>query len=146
MQSVHSRAAIRRSTTVATTLYLTLAYIHLATVVPCFLIGAWLLMRRKGTTVHKRLGRAYVVLILFTALVTLPMPAEVGPRLLDHFGFIHLFSVLVLVSVPAAIYSIRRGNVAAHRGHMVGVYVGGILIAGSFAFSPGRLLHGWLFA
>ena len=45
-----------------------------------------------------------------------------------------------------AIYSIRRGNVAAHRGHMVGVYVGGILIAGSFAFSPGRLLHGWLFA
>ncbi len=104
-----------------TTLYLTLAYIHLATVVPCFLIGAWLLLRLKGTAVHKRLGRAYVALILFTAMVTLPMPAEVGPRLLDHFGFIHLFSVLVLVSVPAAIYSIRRGNVAAHRSHMVGV-------------------------
>lgn len=126
--------------------YLTLAYIHLASVVPCFLIGAWLLARRKGTTVHKRLGRAYVVLILFTAIVTLPMPAEVGPRLFDHFGYIHLFSVLVLVSVPAAIYSIRRGNVVAHRRHMVGVYVGGILIAGSFAFMPGRLLYGWLFA
>ena len=126
--------------------YLTLAYMHLASVVTCFLMGAWLLARRKGTTVHKRLGRVYVVLILFTALVTLPMPAEVGPRLLDHFGYIHLFSVLVLVSVPAAIYSIRRGNVAAHRFHMVGVYVGGILIAGSFAFMPGRLLHGWLFA
>lgn len=126
--------------------YLTLAYIHLASVVPCFLIGAWLLARRKGTTVHKRLGRAYVVLILFTAIVTLPMPAEVGPRLLDHFGYIHLFSVLVLVSVPAAIYSIRRGNVVAHRRNMVGVYVGGILIAGSFAFMPGRLLYGWLFA
>ena len=126
--------------------YLTLAYIHLATVLPCFLIGAWLLLRRKGTTVHKRLGRAYAVLILFTALVTLPMPAAVGPRLLDHFGFIHLFSLLVLFSVPAALYSIRRGNVAAHRGHMVGVYVGGILIAGTFALMPGRLLHGWLFA
>ena len=126
--------------------YLTLSYIHLASVVPCFLIGAWLLARRKGTTVHKRLGRVYVVLILFTAVVTLPMPAEVGPRLLDHFGYIHLFSVLVLVSVPAAIYSIRRGNVVAHRRNMVGVYVGGILIAGSFAFMPGRLLYGWLFA
>lgn len=126
--------------------YLSLAYIHLATVLPCFLIGAWLLLRRKGTTVHKRLGRAYAVLILFTALVTLPMPAAVGPRLLDHFGFIHLFSLLVLFSVPAALYSIRRGNVAAHRGHMVGVYVGGILIAGTFALMPGRLLHGWLFA
>lgn len=126
--------------------YLSLAYLHLATVLPCFLIGAWLLLRRKGTTVHKRLGRAYAVLILFTALVTLPMPAAVGPRLLDHFGFIHLFSLLVLFSVPAALYSIRRGNVAAHRGHMVGVYVGGILIAGTFALMPGRLLHGWLFA
>ena len=126
--------------------YLSLAYIHLATVLPCFLIGGWLLLRRKGTPVHKRLGRVYAVLIVFTALVTLPMPAAVGPRLLDHFGFIHLFSVLVLICVPAAMYSIRHGNVAAHRGHMVGVYVGGILIAGTFALMPGRLLYAWLFA
>ena len=126
--------------------YLDLAYIHLVTVLPCFLIGAWLLLRRKGTTVHKRLGRVYAVLILFTAIVTLPMPAAVGPRLLDHFGFIHLFSVLVLVSVPAALCSIRHGNVSGHRRHMVGVYIGGILIAGTFALMPGRLLYTWLFA
>ncbi|MDE0660825.1 MAG: DUF2306 domain-containing protein [Gammaproteobacteria bacterium] len=125
--------------------YLDLAYIHLVTVVPCFLIGAFLLVRRKGTTVHKRWGRVYVVLILATAVVTLPMPAEVGPRVFDHFGFIHLFSVLVLVSVPAAIYGIRRRNIRAHRNHMVGVYVGGIVIAGTFALMPGRLLHTWLF-
>ena len=126
--------------------YLDLAYIHLVTVVPCFFIGAWLLARRKGTTVHKGLGRVYAVLILFTAIVTLPMPAEVGPRVLDdHFGFIHLFSLVVLVCVPAAIYGIRRGNVAAHRNHMAGVYAGGILIAGTFALMPGRLLHTWLF-
>ena len=125
--------------------YLDLAYIHLATVVPGFLIGAGLLLRRKGTAVHKRWGRVYVVLILCTAIVTLPMPAAVGPRVFDHFGFIHLFSVLVLVSVPAAIYSIRRRNVRAHRNHMLGVYVGGILIAGTFALMPGRLLFTWLF-
>ena len=127
-------------------MYLALMYIHLATVLPCFLIGAWLLLRRKGTTVHKRLGRVYAMLIFFTALVTFLMPAEVGPRLLNHFGFIHLFSVLVVVSVPMALYNIRHGNVAAHRFHMVGVYAGGILIAGTFALMPGRLLHTWLFA
>ncbi len=126
--------------------YLDLAYVHLVTVVPCFFIGAWLFLRRKGTTVHKRLGRAYAVLILVTAIVTLPMPAAVGPQFLGHFGFIHLFSVLVLVSVPVAIYSIRHGNVVAHRRHMVGVYVGGVLIAGTFALMPGRLLYTWLFA
>ena len=126
--------------------YLTLTYVHLATVFPCFFIGAWLLLRRKGTTVHRRLGRAYAVLILLTAAITLLMPANLGPRLLNHFGFIHLFSVLVIVCVPAALYSIRRGNVAAHRGHMVGVYLGGILIAGTLAFMPGRVLYEWLFA
>ena len=117
----------------------------MATVVPCFLLGAWLLLRRKGTTVHKRFGRVYAVLMLFTALVALAMPAEVGPRVLGHFGFIHLFSALVLTSIPLAVVSIRRGNVAAHRGHMLGVYIGGILIAGSFALMPGRMLYGWLF-
>lgn len=125
--------------------YLTLAYLHLVTVVPCFFLGGWLLARRKGTAVHKRLGRVYAVLMLFTALITLVMPAEVGPALLGHFGFIHLFSVLVFVSIPLAVVSIRRGNLRAHRGHMLGVYFGGILIAGGFALVPGRLLHGWLF-
>ena len=125
--------------------YLLLAYVHLATVVPCFLIGAWLLARRKGTPLHRLLGRVYAGLILFTAAVALVMPAEVGPRILGHFGFIHLFSVLVLVCVPLAVYNIRRGNVAGHRFNMVGVYIGGILIAGTFAFMPGRLLYGWLF-
>lgn len=125
--------------------YLTLAYLHFVTVVPCFFLGIWLLARRKGTAMHKRLGRVYAVLMLFTALITLVMPAEVGPALLGHFGFIHLFSVLVFVSIPLAVVSIRRGNLRAHRGHMLGVYFGGILIAGGFALVPGRLLHGWLF-
>lgn len=125
--------------------YLSLAYLHLATVAPCFLIGAWLLARPKGTPIHKLLGRIYAVLILFTALVTLAMPAEVGPRILNHFGFIHGFSILVLTCVPLAIRGIRRGNVRAHRNNMIGVYVGGILIAGSFTLMPGRMLHEWLF-
>lgn len=73
------------------------------------------------------------------------MPAVVDIKFLHHFGFIHLFSLLVLYSVPSAYYAIRRGNVRAHKSNMVGVYVGGILIAGSFAFMPGRMLHNWLF-
>jgi uncharacterized membrane protein len=28
---------------------------------------------------------------------------------------------------------------------MLGLYFGGILIAGAFAFTPGRMLHAWLF-
>ena len=125
--------------------YMTLVYIHLATILPCFLIGAWMLARPKGTTAHKRLGRAYSMLIVFTAVVTLAMPAEVGPRIAEHFGFIHALSVLVLVSIPLAIAAVRRGNIARHKAAMLAVYIGGIGIAGAFAFMPGRLLHAWLF-
>ena len=125
--------------------YLTLAYVHLATIVPCFLIAVWLLMRRKGTPTHKLLGKIYMVLISFSSVVAAAMPAAVGPRLWNHFGFIHLFCIAVFVSVPYAVWAIRRGKVKAHAYTMSGLFLGGIVIAGAFAFGPGRLLHGWLF-
>ena len=125
--------------------YTQLAYLHLATVVPAFAIGALQLLRRKGTPAHKMLGKIYMVLMLATALITLTMPAEVGPRLLNHFGFIHSFSFLTLFSVPTAYIAARRGQIKAHRASMIWLYVGGILIAGSFAFGPGRMLNEWLF-
>lgn len=125
--------------------YHALAYVHLATIAPCFLIGAWLLLRAKGTPTHKLLGKAYVVLILLSSVVAAAMPAVVGPRVLNHFGVIHLFCAVVFFSIPMAIWSIRRGNVKAHAGYMQGVYIGGILVAGAFAFAPGRILSGWLY-
>ncbi len=125
--------------------YLQLAYLHLLSVVPAFFIGSYLLLNRKGTRIHKALGKVYLILMLLTALISLLMKAEVGPRIVDHFGFIHLFSFFVLYSVPAAILAVRNQNLSAHKSHMIGVYVGGLLIAGGFAFSPGRLLHNWIF-
>jgi len=124
--------------------YLQLAYLHLGTVFPAFLIGTFLLLNRKGTPAHKVLGKIYMSLMLVTALVTLFMSAGVGPTLLGHFGFIHLFSFLVFYSVPTAYLALRAGNIKKHRDSMIGLYVGGILIAGGFTFVPGRLLHSWL--
>ena len=91
------------------------------------------------------LGRIYLVLMLVTALPTLAMPAHVGPQWLGHFGFIHIFSLMTLYFVPAAYFAARRHNVRTHRNNMIGVYPGGIIIAGSFAFMPSRLLRGRLF-
>ncbi|HSL30753.1 MAG TPA: DUF2306 domain-containing protein [Anaerolineales bacterium] len=125
--------------------YSQLAYLHLVTVVPAFAIGALQLIRRKGTSSHKLLGKVYMILMLATALITLAMPAEVGPRFLGHFGFIHAFSLLALLSVPFAYVAARRGNIKAHRSSMIWLFIGGILIAGSFAFGPGRMLNAWLF-
>ena len=124
--------------------YLHLTYFHLGTVVPAFFLGMYLLINTKGTPLHKLVGKSYMILMLLTALITLLMSAEVGPTVLGHFGFIHLFSFLVLYSVPAAYFAARSGDTKSHKGHMLGVFIGGILIAGAFAFTPGRLLHLWL--
>jgi len=125
--------------------YIELAYLHLATILPAFLIGTYLLLRRKGTASHRLLGKIYMLLMLVTAIITLFMSAEVGPRLLNHFGFIHLLSILVLYNVSFAYRAIRRGNVQAHGGYMKSLYMGGLLVAGFFTLLPGRMLNTWLF-
>ena len=125
--------------------YLDLAYLHLGTVVPAFVIGTYLLMKRKGTAQHKMLGKVYMVLMLITAVISLFMEAQVGSKLLDHFGYIHILSVLTLYAVPIAYFSAKQGNIKRHRNSMIALYVGGMLVAGFFAMMPGRLLHTWLF-
>lgn len=85
-----------------------------------------------------------MLLMLATALIALFMPAEIGPTILGHFGYIHLFCLLVAYSVPTAFFAARKGNIKKHKRSMIGLYVGAILIAGVFTFMPGRLLHTWL--
>lgn len=120
-------------------------YFHLVTVLPCVVMGAALFFMTKGTPLHKGMGKVYMILMIITAIITLFMPAKVGPQFLNHFGFIHSFSLLALYSAPKAYFAIRRGDVRSHKFSMIGLYVGGIVIAGSFTLVPGRYLHDLLF-
>ena len=131
--------------TLQPTLQMTLIYGHLATVLPAAVLGAWLLLRPKGSPMHRLLGKAYMSLMLVTALITLFIEAQVGPQFLSHFGAINLLSVLVIYSVPRAYFAAKAGDHRTHRSNMLGVYLGGILIAGAFTLVPGRYLNGLLF-
>ena len=121
--------------------YETIMYAHLITVVPCIFLGAYGLIAKKGTKIHKGLGKIYMVLMLITAVLTLFMPADVGGRFLNHFGWIHLFSFLTLWTVPTAYTAIKKGKIKAHQRKMVLLYIGAIGIAGGFTLTPGRYLH-----
>lgn len=121
--------------------YITLMYWHLATVVPCFIIGTILLLVKKGTKFHVVSGRVYMILMMITAAITLFMPAHVGPTILGHFGWIHSFSFLTLYTVPTAYMAIKRGDVKSHKYKMIALYFGAIIIAGGFTFVPGRYLY-----
>jgi len=125
--------------------YDTLMYAHLATVVPCFFLGAFVLLAKKGTPFHRTAGKIYMSLMAITAIIVLFMPARVGPTLFNHFGYLHLFSALTLESIPSALIAIKKGNVKKHKRGMILLYVGAILIAGAFTFVPGRFLHTFFF-
>tara|TARA_B110000902_G_scaffold13738_1_gene16435 strand:- start:240 stop:638 length:399 start_codon:yes stop_codon:yes gene_type:complete len=122
-----------------------LSFVHLSTIGPAFIIATYMMLIKKGTAQHKFLGRIYMVLMLFTAMVTLFMSALVGPTLFDHFGFIHLLSVLVLYSVPSAYFAIKAGDVKKHKLNMIGLYIGGMVVAGGFTLVPGRFLGDLIF-
>ncbi len=122
-------------------MYDTLMYFHLLTVVPCVFIGAYLLLAKKGGKIHRGFGKVYMILMVITAIISLFMEARVGPTFLNHFGYIHLFCILVLWTVPTALTAIKKGNVKAHQRKMVLLYLGAIIIAGGFTFAPGRYLH-----
>ncbi len=125
--------------------YENLMFVHLGTVIPCALLGAFLLASPKGGKLHRGFGKIYMSLMMVTALITLFMSNTVGPSFLGHFGYIHFFSFLTLGSVPAAYVAIRKGNVRRHQRIMWSLYIGAIGIAGGFTFVPGRYLHGLLF-
>lgn len=127
------------------TSYKILMFIHLITVTPCLFIGAYLLLNQKGTTKHRTIGKVYLSLMFFTAIISLFLPAHVGNQFLHHFGWIHLFSILTLYSVPTAIIAIKKGNVKEHKRKMILLYFGALVIAGGFTLTPGRYLHNVLF-
>ena len=114
---------------------------HLFTVLPAALLGAYLMLRPKGTPVHRLLGKVYMILMLTTAALSLLIPAAVGPQLVGHLGLIHILSFVVLFSVPRAYFAARNHNLVHHKIAMIGVYVGGILVAGGFTLAPGRYLN-----
>lgn len=114
-------------------------YVHLFTVIPAVPLGAIVLWGPKGGSVHKTLGRIWGAMMMITALSSFWLQGLNGGP-----SFIHLFSVLTLVSIPIAVWRARRGDIRGHRSAMRGVYAG-LIVAGAFAASPGRFLGGLMF-
>ncbi len=117
--------------------------LHVATVIPAAILGAVLLARPKGTRMHRTLGKIWLALMVVTASSTFFIH-EI--RLVGGFSPIHLLSIYVLFASWQAIAAARRHAIAAHRGHVAGMYLGGIVVAGLFTLLPGRLMHASLFA
>jgi uncharacterized membrane protein len=83
-------------------------------------LGVVQLSRRKGDARHRLLGRVWVVLMLWTAASSFWIR-----HLRDGaFSWLHVLSLVTLVTVTLGVLAIRRGDVRGHRGNMVGSWLG----------------------
>ena len=120
--------------------------LHVFTVVPAFVLGTWLIFfSRKGARRHRAVGYVYLTLMTVTAIAALFIHEIPAIDIVYGFGPIHIFSIVTLSGVVGALRGAWTHNIKMHRGSMLGVYIGGILIAGTFAFLPGRIMHAIVF-
>jgi len=113
--------------------------IHLLVVIPSIILGSINLFFEKGTRFHKTNGKLWVSLMLiasFSSFFIMPT---------GSLTWLHLFALLVIVSVSIGILAIQKQNRRLHIGCMFGAYVGTVVSAIVALSIPGRLLHNMLF-
>jgi len=105
-------------------------------------VGGAQLALPKGTMRHRVLGYAWVALMLVIAISSFWIQQI---RLVGPFSPIHLLSILVLITVPLAVWHAHNHRVAKHRKVMISLYVFALIGAGVFTLLPGRIMHAVVF-
>jgi uncharacterized membrane protein len=112
--------------------------IHAFAAIGAFALGLIQFAAPKGTLPHRTIGWIWVALMAVIALSSFFIH-EI--KLVGPFSPIHLLSIFTLVMLPLAVLHARRHNVKRHRGAMIGIFIGALVIAGAFTFVPGRIMH-----
>jgi len=108
--------------------------VHLSAALAALILGIAVFLRRKGTFAHRMFGRAWVGLMLVTAISTYWIRGS------GSFSWIHGLSVISLVALAFAVYFAVAGNIRRHQRIMKAVYFSALIVAGAFTLLPERLL------
>ncbi|MDX8477835.1 DUF2306 domain-containing protein [Mesorhizobium sp. VK24D] len=96
----------------------------------------------KGTPRHRVMDYVWVALMLVIAISSFWIQQL---RVIGPFSPIHLLSILVLITVPLAVWYAHSHRVAAHRSAMIRLYLFALVGAGIFTLLPGRVMHAVVF-
>ena len=113
---------------------------HVATVVPAFVLGTWLLLfSRKGLRWHRALGAVFLGLMVATAIIALFIHRQMPGSPVLGMSPTHLFVPFVLFATWRALDGAMTGNIKQHRRWIMGMFVGALVINGlnNVFFLPG---------
>ena len=115
---------------------------HAFAAMAAFALGVVQLAAPKGTLPHRTLGWIWVVLMAVVAGSSFWIH-EI--RLVGPWSPIHLLSIFTPIMLVVGVWYARRHNVRGHRITMISIFAGALIIAGFFAFMPGRIMHAVIF-
>ena len=115
-------------------------WFHLATIFVALSLTPVLLLKRRGTRQHRRLGWIWAIAMFATAVGSLFIRRATG----SGWSPIHVLSALTVVLVPLIVSKARSHDVPGHRRGVRGTVTGALLIAGFFTLPFGRMLGTWL--
>ena len=114
---------------------------HVGAAVAALLIGGGLMLGVKGRRLHRVFGWACAALVMIAAFSSMFIRSVNG----DALSLIHGLSAWTMLTLPLAVLAARRRNVQRHRKMMHSLFYGGLVLAGLFAFVPGRTMHNVFF-
>ncbi len=115
--------------------------LHVAAAAFAIVLSAAIIMVRRGTPVHKQVGRAWVAMLAIICISSFWITGMNGTQ----YSWIHLLSAWTLLGLARAIWAVRTGNIRVHKYAMISTMIGALLGAGFFAFMPGRMMSAILF-
>ena len=119
--------------------------LHAYAAFAAFALGLFQLAAPKGTLPHKTLGAVWIVLMtIITVSSVFVRPALYpGLPLARWFSFIHIFTIVTAFGLISGSLLLLKGGPALknHARPFIGIFIGGLIIAGAFAFMPGRIMH-----
>ena len=112
--------------------------VHAIMAIIAVILGGIQLSMKKGGTIHKLLGRIWVVIMMFVAISSFFIH-EI--KLWGAYSPIHLLSLWTIFILGVGIYYVRVGNIKRHKQTMITLYFFALIVAGFFTLYPGRIMH-----
>lgn len=117
--------------------------IHLTAALAAVVVGPFAIAARRGPrqhpALHRALGRAWVALMLVTAISALFI-RDYGLPNIAGYTPIHLVVPVTLVSLVGAFWCLARGNVRGHSRIMRTLYFSACVVTGLLTLLPQRFL------
>lgn len=119
--------------------------IHAFSAMAAFALGVVQFAAPKGTLPHKSIGVVWVLLMAAITVSSIFIRPAFYPGLpfIQWFSWIHIFTVITAIGIVQGLGLLIGGGpkLKKHSGPFLGIFIGGLVIAGGFAFLPGRIMH-----